>query len=609
MARRTDELVVRPIRALFNLGVVGELSDGQLLERFATAGGESAELAFAALVERHGPMVLRICRNGLRDPNDVEDAFQATFLVLVRRARALWVEDSLAPWLHRVARRIAVRARTGAARRRDRERRAAEARPATVPGGEHDDGLMALLHEEIDRLPERCRVPMVLCDLEGMTHEQAARRLSWPVGTVKSRLMSGRERLRARLVRRGVAPAVALTTATLAAPARSAFAVVPANLVEATARAARQIAAGAGATTAGVVPASVALLMKGARSAMFMTRIKVFFLTCGLIAGGAVVAAQQAGRPGETATPRRADTRAAAVAAPAAGAEDEAAAVAGEIAELEFGLLQDEVALLRQQVGDALKNKVVYETNPARQDPRTGDDIQRAYMIARDAYLQRARDLAAQRLRTGPPGRLLRGAPGATTKAAPGTDGVKDHPPSASGSQAAAAAVGSIDLDAVFKRYEKASRAQARIDALREERRAQEARFDADDKELLARVNRAAPGSSQRADLDRRYEDLAKRIRDERQAAKEDIERRRTGLMATLNQEISEVIAAVARTKGLDYVVKVEAGPRPGASEHELDAALDRPVLYANPRNDITEEVIGELNRRFAAAGDKTPRY
>ncbi len=111
MARRSDGLVLRQVRTLFNLGVIGELTDGQLLERFATARGEAAELAFAALVERHGPMVLRIGQNVLSDPNDVEDAFQATFLVLVQRSRSLWVEDSLGPWLHRVARRIAVRAR------------------------------------------------------------------------------------------------------------------------------------------------------------------------------------------------------------------------------------------------------------------------------------------------------------------------------------------------------------------------------------------------------------------------------------------------------------------------------------------------------------------
>ena len=159
------------------------------------------------------------------------------------------------------------------------------------------------MHEEIDRLPERCRVPVVLCDLEGLTHEQAARHLSWPIGTVKSRLTSGRERLRARLVRRGVAPALALMKTTMATTARSASAAVPAGLVEATVRAAGPIAAGAGATTAGAVPATVALLMEGAMSTMFVTRIKFALLACGLIAGGAVVAAQQAGRTHE-ASPR-----------------------------------------------------------------------------------------------------------------------------------------------------------------------------------------------------------------------------------------------------------------------------------------------------------------
>ncbi len=111
MAIRTNGAVLRQLQTLFDLGSIGDLTDGQLLERFTTSGGESAELAFAALVERHGPMVLRVCRSSLQDPNDAQDAFQATFLVLVRKARSLWVQDSLGPWLHRVARRVAARAR------------------------------------------------------------------------------------------------------------------------------------------------------------------------------------------------------------------------------------------------------------------------------------------------------------------------------------------------------------------------------------------------------------------------------------------------------------------------------------------------------------------
>ncbi len=188
VAIRPNGAIRRQLRTLFNLGAIGDLTDGQLLERFATQDGEAAELTFAALVERHGPMVLRVCRNTLCDPNDVQDAFQATFLALVQKARSLWVRDSLGPWLHRVAHRVATRARSSAARRREHERRAAATRPTLFSERDDWEDLVALLHEEIDRLPERYRVPVVLCDLQGLTHEKAARNLGWPVGTVKSRL-------------------------------------------------------------------------------------------------------------------------------------------------------------------------------------------------------------------------------------------------------------------------------------------------------------------------------------------------------------------------------------------------------------------------------------
>jgi HlyD family secretion protein len=197
-----DGAVRRQLRTLFNIGTVRDLTDGQLLERFATDRGEAAELAFAVLVERHGPMVMRVCRGVLAQPHDAQDAFQATFLVLVKRARGLWVRDSIGPWLHQVAYRTATCARTTAARHRRLERHAAQPEQATRP--ERDLELERLLHEEIDRLPERFRAPVVLCDLEGRTHEQAARHLGWPVGTIKSRLTRGRARLRDRLIRRGV---------------------------------------------------------------------------------------------------------------------------------------------------------------------------------------------------------------------------------------------------------------------------------------------------------------------------------------------------------------------------------------------------------------------
>jgi RNA polymerase sigma factor (sigma-70 family) len=202
---RPNGTVVRRIRTLLNLGAIGDLPDGQLLERFTTRDGEPAELAFTALIERHGPMVLRVCRNLLSDPHDAQDTFQATFLVLVQKARRLWVRDSLAPWLHRVANRVAARARASKRWQQEHERRAANSRPTMNGDTSAWDDLGAILHEEIDRLQDRYRLPVVLCHLEGLTHERAARLLGLPVGTVKSRLRRARELLRSRLSRRGLA--------------------------------------------------------------------------------------------------------------------------------------------------------------------------------------------------------------------------------------------------------------------------------------------------------------------------------------------------------------------------------------------------------------------
>jgi RNA polymerase sigma factor (sigma-70 family) len=226
--------VVRQLRTLYSVGTIRELTDGQLLERFSTGPTEAAELAFAVVVERHGPVVLRVCRSVLPDPHDAQDAFQATFLVLVRKARGLWVRDSLGPWLHQVAYRTASCARLAAARRRRHERCAALASEEAYT--EVADDLGQVLHEEIERLPERFRAPLILCDLEGRTHEQAARHLGWPVGTVKSRQARGRERLRDRLARRGLAPDAVVLGAALRPDGGPAL-LSPA-LVDSTARAA-----------------------------------------------------------------------------------------------------------------------------------------------------------------------------------------------------------------------------------------------------------------------------------------------------------------------------------------------------------------------------------
>ena len=262
MGKGQQDVFSRYIRMTFNVGTVGDLTDGQLLERFTAQGGETAELAFTALVERHGPMVLRVCRSVLRDPDEAHDAFQATFLVLVRRAGSLWVRDSLGPWLHQVAYRVASCARSAAARRRRHERRAAElAGPAVCE--ESRDDLGDVLHDEVNRLPWGCRAAVILCYFEGLSPEQAARQLGCPVGTVQSRLARGRERLRSRLTRRGLAPAVGALGAGVAAEAPGS---PPAALVEATIQAALPLAA------AGVVSGSVIQLTQGVLRSMFLIK-------------------------------------------------------------------------------------------------------------------------------------------------------------------------------------------------------------------------------------------------------------------------------------------------------------------------------------------------
>ena len=287
MPREKNSAVIKELQTLFNVGAVRELSDGQLLERFATDRGEPAELAFAVLVERHGPMVLRVCRGILADSADADDAFQATFLVLVGKARGLWVRDSLGPWLHQVACRVASCARFGSRPPPAARRAAAAARVENFTV--NNDDLGGLLHEEIEKLPERFRSPVVLCDLQGCSHQQAARHLGWPVGTVKSRQARGRERLRDRLRRRGLAP-----NATLLGGGRFLIGpdpVVSPALVEATTRSVVQFAA---CQTA--VKASILLLAHGVIKAMSLTRwvkIASVLLALGATVSVAGVAAQR----------------------------------------------------------------------------------------------------------------------------------------------------------------------------------------------------------------------------------------------------------------------------------------------------------------------------
>ena len=267
MASQRNRSAHRYLRVLFDAGTVAGLTDGQLLERFAAQRGETSELAFATLVERHGPMVLRVCRAILRHEHEAEDAFQATFLVLVRKADSLWVRDSLGPWLYRVAYRIAVRAKIVSGRRKAAEREVAEMASDRY-GGEERSGLGPALYEEIDRLPDRYRIPIVLCDLEGRTYEAAARHVGCPVGTLKSRLARGRQRLRERLARRGLISAGALGTVLFSDAAQ---ATVPTALAELTAQAAIRFATGP-PLTAEAVPLSATMLARGILREMIMTQ-------------------------------------------------------------------------------------------------------------------------------------------------------------------------------------------------------------------------------------------------------------------------------------------------------------------------------------------------
>jgi RNA polymerase sigma factor (sigma-70 family) len=292
VTRTRDEIDLKHIRTLFNLGVTAGLTDGQLLNRFADRRGEEAELAFAALVERHGPMVLRACRGILGDGPDTQDAFQATFLILVRRGGSLWVRDSLGPWLHRVACRVAIRVRRVEERRGVAERRAAElAGHPTGEAGRDERG--EILHEEIDRLPERYRVPIVICELEGHTYEEAAQHLGCPVGTIKSRLARGRERLRERLTRRGLAPRAGLLAA--AHPTGPPHAAMPAHWVDSTIRAAMALAARE-VVPAGAVTATVQVLTEEVQRIMAMNKMRLVtfaLLAGGIVAAGATLVARQ----------------------------------------------------------------------------------------------------------------------------------------------------------------------------------------------------------------------------------------------------------------------------------------------------------------------------
>ena len=254
-------------------------SDGQLLRLFLN---QRDEAAFAALVRRHGPMVLGVCRRVLRNVADADDAFQATFLVLVRKAAALRSRAVLGDWLHGVARHTALKARAANVRRSAKEQ--TMSRPEAQGEKARDDWL-PYLDEELSCLPEKYRLPIVLCDLEGRTRQEAAKHLGWPEGTVAGRLARGRSTLSKRLLRRGLTFSAGALSAAL--PTAAASACVPAALVSSTFKAATLVAA-VQIAAEGVLSATVVALTGEVMKAMLLTKLKnlaVVLAMCAL--GGA----------------------------------------------------------------------------------------------------------------------------------------------------------------------------------------------------------------------------------------------------------------------------------------------------------------------------------
>jgi RNA polymerase sigma factor (sigma-70 family) len=268
MATAQMDMVIRHLRGAVLREDAAGWTDGQLLASFIE---QKDEAAFEALVRRHGPMVFGVCRRVVRNHHDAEDAFQATFLVLARKASSVRPRERLANWLHGVALRTAMKARTMTAKRRGREKQITEMPEPEAAQYDQWHEAQHLIDQELNGLPENYRLPILLCDLEGKTIKEAAQQLGWPQGTLAGRLARGRKLLTKRLANRGVVLSVGSLAAVVSQ--NGASAVVPTALMSSTVKAATTIAAGQ-ATVAGVVPAKVAVLMDGVMKAMLIVKLK-----------------------------------------------------------------------------------------------------------------------------------------------------------------------------------------------------------------------------------------------------------------------------------------------------------------------------------------------
>lgn len=251
------------------------VSDAQLLDCFLSRRDGAA---FEALVRRHGPMVLGVCRRVLGNEQDAEDAFQAVFLVLVRKAASIQPRDLVGHWLYGVAYRTALEARGILARRRAKERQVSTMPEPPAPEATGEVDVRPVLDEELHRLPEKYRAAVVLCELEGRSRKEAAGMLRIPEGTLSSRLATARRILAHRLTRRGFGVSAAALAALFA---QQASATIPAPLLNQTVQTATVFAIGAGATAA--VSTNVVLVTEGVLKAMFVTKLKTLTAVCALM--------------------------------------------------------------------------------------------------------------------------------------------------------------------------------------------------------------------------------------------------------------------------------------------------------------------------------------
>ena len=299
MATRGMDSVFQHLRRLALLQAGTGVTDGQLLESFVT-NHDSA--AFEALVRRHGPMVQGVCLRVLRNQHDAEDAFQATFLVLAHKAARVIPREMVGNWLYGVAHTTALRAKAKAAKRLRRERQVANMRETNDAGAGQWDDLQVLLDEELTKLPDKYRLPIVLCDLEGRSRREVARQLKIPEGTLSSRLTTARRTLAKRLARRGLALSSAAMAALLTQNASSAY-VGPA-LVAGTVKAAALLTAGQAVATS-VVSVLVIALKEGVLKAMLISKLKTAVSLLVVVAGVGLGGGLVAQRTGSAEGPQR----------------------------------------------------------------------------------------------------------------------------------------------------------------------------------------------------------------------------------------------------------------------------------------------------------------